>query len=263
MSKNINDVVFVLNTQNNMPMIMHMYVGYDSNFDTEIKISNRNSIIDYLVEEKEHIEFEDSYSLKKSFGDEYDVNLIGPKVFSKSISLTSSPYNESSLFDDCIREYSRRFNHKIDHNKSDHRYKLTLNNTDKILSFAENNETQFRKLINNIIRHSNIIAMEGRVGPANLILMEESLFSRVYNKFGGTSIFNTNSSTFGNSHALAGMTLIPTDLLPPNRTIIVRKPTSKEQEGLILFVNEDKRHALSYVGFDEYKMISGFDTYFV
>jgi len=118
---------------------------------------------------------------------------------------------------------------------------------DEKLSNMENMDVISRKILTKITFCSNIIAMNGRIGTANTVVVGSDFFE-----------YLSNSSSFWSNGVLTnGMNIITSDKIKPNKCIVLRG-SNQLSAGLCLVKNDDGRFFMKETPNYE-KMITWFE----
>lgn len=156
-----------------------------SNIDFEEEYENENENIDFI--EKLDVDL-DRISLSTiemiEDIDEWNTGMtISPRLDNKNIELTSDYLNDNDIrlkFIEKANEISEKTFNELDDENS---RTLGLGTQDSLsLSNNEiNNNNGLDKLRQKIIKASNILALKGRLGPAQYILISEDLYYKIEN----------------------------------------------------------------------------------
>ena len=183
------------------------------------RIRRDKNISDLLGEETEALESDWS-----SFSGGGEIQVISPKL----ISLTVKGVDFTSYED--LREDILQYLDKL---TSSPMYG-TLNNRsidiqikkDPLFSNRENIQMIGRRILTKITFCSNIIAMNGRLGPANTVIV-------------GNDLFEYLSELDNSIRMLNGINIIKSDKIKPNKCIILRG-SSQLSPGLCLVKHDDR-----------------------
>lgn len=212
-----------------LPHIQISYMELMSDQDQElirmIKTHNRELAIDIVLDEKDESEWDKRDILPTPSTQEMN-STITPKIMSLTVA--------SQKFID----YDTLYLHVIQHiNKLTSTTKSYLNKPAPTLDYTithdsnktneENNEINSRKVITKIIAASNIIAMEGRLGPGTGVLVGQNVANKVD---------LSPLSGFGSA-----MLVIVEPLIDPDKIIVCRSGGS-DSTGIktIVFPNDGK-----------------------
>lgn len=117
-------------------------------------------------------------------------SVVSPRLMSATANAIKYQ-DESEIYDfliDFLNKNTKNSKNIKGSSNSSLNLKLNYNN---FLSERENYETNIRRIITKITMHSNIVAMEGRLGPANTIIVGEDNwehFDYIETKYGGVNM---------------------------------------------------------------------------
>lgn len=236
------------NPKATLPSMNLNYIDFttedEEGFKLELKKHNRGLAIDAILDDKidEYIENKDKI-LKEDFQKPADFNNIPigsignitsnttnntyPTISAKAMSMSlkcnklkdlDTLYNDVIMYLDNITNYSMNYpqtsqplNIKLDTNKTF--------------------EDEERKLISRILCCSNLIAINGRIGPGNTVLIGDDLVKYFMS---GSIIVNSNIN--GVLGTISGLNVIHTHLINPKKAIVLRG-SNKPANGLNVITN--------------------------
>jgi len=186
----------------------------DEEFIRKVKSQNRDLLVDIVLGEKNESEWNNRSNDYFGTSGEMD-SIITPKVMSiQSQVLDLKSYDE--IYADIIDLLNS--NTKNSKNtKSNINLNLVLKH-DLNKSNYENNESDIRKIITRINMCSGILAMEGRIGPANFILIGRDNWDYFYEI---ESMINDQNQNINGS--IMGMQLIYENKIDADKVILGRK----------------------------------------
>lgn len=192
----------------------------DEEYIREQKEKNRDLAIDITLGNKEESEWEK----REQWGESsYSGNIISPRVTTLSINI--SPFKDhDSVYKDVIDFLEKKTSTPISSkmiNQSNLNY--TISN-DSNLTNEENYEANIRRIITKVIACSNLIAVDGRIGPGKSVIIGENnwvYFKYIESKYGGIS----------------NMSLIYDNNIDSNK-IIVARDNSSNHPGILVVENE-------------------------
>lgn len=193
----------------NTPNIQVSYLDTVSSKDEEyiriLKQNNRNLIIDALVDDKWD-ELEKSKNEYPEIDIKSDMGVISMKIFATNIN--------SNNFESHDKIWDKVLN-LIDSNT-----KKPISTTNLNVQLSGDFEVDRRKVITKFVSSSNIISMNGRIGPAT------------------TAIVGQNCIQFLSSEQPAGIELVLEMNIDPDKIILIRK-NRIDQPGIILVVDKE------------------------
>lgn len=202
----------------------------DEEYIREQKRKNRELSIDVVLDEITESDWQESKSqsdYQMNIDEEYS-NIITPKIMSSNIN--GKKYsNKSDIYDHLISFIETKTGNKKKKVSGNSNMNLDVQlNNDINLTDSENYEANLRRIITKVNMHSNIIAMDGRIGPGNSILIGKNnweYFHHIEIKYSG----------------IRGMKFIYEDSIGPNKIIVCRSNNTIEKPGIIL-VDDTKNH---------------------
>lgn len=201
------------------PKVAFSYMDFvyeNDELKREIKRKHRNLAIDTVLDEVEengdYSESNVSEYIDDTFG-----TIISPKIM--SLNATSKSYLDDEEL------YNIVINFLEVNTKQKHTMPLSLdyvatNNPHSTLE--ENIQINFRKIVTKVMHASNYIAIEGRVGPGNAVIVGRNNWHW----------FDPTSST----NMLGSFSLILDESISPDKIIVARK-NNNNSPGLILVNN--------------------------
>ena len=160
---------------------------------------------------------------------------------------TNYPYVDFEMMDEKTLGLKKQ-NHKIDTSTfSDLSLQDVINLLEVIgesvwgfnnLVLEKDEEHRSRQILSRCLMASNFIATSGRIGPAQYVLVNPFLHEKLSKMVGAKTI---NDKLF-----VGGLMFIETDLVSPNKFIVMRKTTST-QAG-VKFLYTDKLSEIATIG---------------
>jgi hypothetical protein len=208
-----------------------VYIDYiddlDQEYLRELKAKRRNVVIDVLLEEQEESELDNIYKPHEKWnGYGFNGSIMAPNIYQ-----VSSKVQNIESYDDIYNDLLSY----IDKETISPKVVSGINNidlilkNDKNLTDQENFESNCRKILTRLTMCSNIIAMEGRIGSGNFILVGESnwdYFHYIQEK---------------NNNPLS-MSVVHTDKIEPDKIIVGRK-NNQDQGGISYIMDlENKKY---------------------
>lgn len=194
----------------------------DEEYIREQKRKNRELSIDVVLGEKSESDWGKSKiesNWQTSISEDYS-NIITPKLMTSNIN--GKKYtNKSEIYNYLINFIeSKTINKKKVSNNSNMNLDIKLNKN-TFLTDKENHDANLRRIITKITMHSNIIAMDGRIGPGNSIIIGKDNWEKFQ---------NIESEYDG----INNMKFIYEDLIDPNKVIVCRSNNTTDKPGIIL-----------------------------
>lgn len=217
--------------KSSLPNIQCMYIEMASDLDEErkraIKSHNRDLAIDIILDEKDESEWDKRGVLPSTLEEQLSPfgggmsNVIAPKVMSMNIS--RKRFND---YDDLYVGVVDYINNLTSVGKTftqatAPQLNFTITN-DPNKTDEENYQYNSRRVISKILSASNIIAMEGRIGPGTGVLIGKNIANKV-------DLSQLSSS---------GMSVIIEPLIDPDKVIVCRgdKSGRADSSGIITIV---------------------------
>ena len=192
------------------------FVYENDELKREIKRKHRNLAIDTVLDEVEENGDYSESNVSECIDDAFDT-IISPKII--SLNATSKSYlDDEELYNKVINFLE--FNTKQKHTMSLSLDYVATNNPHSTLE--ENIQINFRKIVTKVMHASNYIAIEGRVGPGNAVIVGRNNWHW----------FDPTSST----NMLGSFSLILDESISPDK-IIVARSNNNHSPGLILVNN--------------------------
>ena len=199
--------------------IMYMDFVYENEEQKrEEKRKKRNLAIDTVLDEVEE-NGDYSESLLSQWNDDTIGGVISPKIM--SINVSAQNYKDDEfLYNDVINFLEN--NTKQKHNGPLNLDYVAMNDPHKTLE--ENNQSNFRRIVTKVMHASNLIAVDGSIGPATSVIV-------------GKKNWDWFSSDYiGNNNMLGNINIIFDENIT-NDKIIVCRGSSSNNTGLILVNN--------------------------
>jgi len=206
--------------QMNLPNVQLMYVDMISSEDEEykrmIKQQNRELVVDAIVDDKVeelNIFRENQVTDVSNQYNSSQMGIISPKIM--QINMTAKKF----------QTYQKLWDEVVDFlNKNTQNQKSKANGPFSSLDVTLQGdfEVDYRRIITKIQMCSNIIAMDGRIGPAKSILYGKKLIPYINNAI----------NQFG-SNNISGLIAHYSDLVDDDKVIVCR-PNNIDQPGLLL-----------------------------
>jgi hypothetical protein len=221
MKERLQDICNYSDKQMSHPTAQLMYVDMFSSEDEEyqrmIKRQRRELVVDAILDDKVeelNIFRENQVTDVSNQYNSSQMGIISPKVM--QINMTAKKF----------QTYQKLWNEVIDFlNKNTKNPKnLQHRNQGLDIKLQVDYDTDYRKIISRALMCSNLIAMDGRIGPAKSVIFGKKLLP--YLKDGDT---------------LANLTYYYSDLLDDDKVIICR-PNNIDQPGLLLIDNSQGGH---------------------
>ena len=197
-----------------------MYIDTEStineSYNLKVKMSNRDLAIDILLNNKEESEWDNR---EISYSDVEYPEIISPKVYSLSIS-GSNFTGYDDLYTNLID-----FLETNTQNKKPNILDLKIVD-DHSLTTSENFDKKIRKILSRIISAGSMVAVEGRIGPGNSVIVGKNNWKYIHeiiDRYGNTGIINSFN----------GISVIFDENISPDKLIICRS-NKIDQPGLIL-----------------------------
>ena len=226
--------------QNTKPSNQNSVIYYidfdydDGEYKREMTKINRNLAIDAVIDGKEEeyknrniVENSDPFGLGTT-------NVISPKV--KSFPLTANKFvSLEKLYEDIIL----RLEH-LTQTPMNLKYgvgipqsmDLQIPPKDPNLTESENHQKFFRKIISRLLSCSNLIATQGRIGPAHTAIVGTEFLEYIVKSdytWSATPSIVSDTPVVGQ---LAGMNIIYSHLINPRKAILVRGGSNKDSPGM-------------------------------
>lgn len=195
----------VVNSSNIQINYLDTVSSKDEEYIRILKQNNRNLIIDALVDDKWD-ELEKSKNEYPEIDIESDSETMSMKIFATNIN--------SNTFESWDKIWNKVLN-LIDSNT-----KKPISTTNLNVQLSGDFEVDRRKVITKFVASSNLIAMNGRIGPAT------------------TAIVGQNCIQFLSTEHTAGINLVLEMNIDPDKIILIRKNTI-QQPGIILIVDKE------------------------
>jgi hypothetical protein len=198
-------------------MYVDMFSSEDEEYQRMIKTQNRELAVDAILDDKVeelNIFRENQVTDVSNQYNSSQMGIISPKIM--QINMTASKF----------QTYQKLWNEVVDFlNKNTQNPKnLQHRNQGLDIKLQVDYDTDYRKIISRALMCSNLIAMDGRIGPAKSVIFGKKLLP--YLKDGDT---------------LANLTYYYSDLLDDDKVIICR-PNNIDQPGLLLIDNSQGGH---------------------
>jgi hypothetical protein len=216
---NLKSIVNFSEKEINQPVVIFNYIDFitsnDEEYLREMKQKNRELAIDAILDDK--VEEFESYKESNPLMNQPDFlsqEVISPKIL--QINLKSTRYQS----DDDIYKTVISF---LDQNTKSQKSTPNSLNTSLDVQLTGDFENDKRRVISKSIMSSNIIAMDGRIGP-------------------GTSVIcGQNAYKYINDDWMNGMKAILDITINPDKIIVCRS-SRQDQAGLILVKDEKNKN---------------------
>jgi len=183
----------------NLQLMYMDMIEEDDNIRREIKRKKRNLVIDTILDEVE----ENGDYTSETISSEESMVTISPKIM--SLNLKSNPFvDDESLYNDVITflESNTKQKHYL---STDY---VVMNDPNRTLQ--ENDEINFRRILMKIMHASNLIAGEGRIGPAKSVII------------GKNNWYWFNEDRVVSNKILSNISIIFEENINPNKIIVAR-----------------------------------------
>lgn len=220
---NINEIKNICNysdKQVNGGSIQLMYVDMisteDEEYQRQIKRQNRELVVDAILDDKvdELNIFRENQvvDVSSQYNPSSTIGVISPKIM--QINMTSQIFES----------YDKVWNEVIDFLNQNTQNPKSLQHRNQSLDYKliDEYETDYRKIVSKIMMSSNIIAMDGRIGPGTSVIYGKNLLPYM-------SQFDKDNN--GNN-----LTTYFSDLIDDDK-IIVCRANNIDQPGLLLIDN--------------------------
>lgn len=220
---NINEIKNICNysdKQVNGGSTQLMYIDFVSSEDEEyqrmVKRQNRELVVDAILDDKvdelnifrenQVVDVSSQYNPSSTMG------VVGPKIM--QINMTAQRFES----------YEKNWNEVIDFLNQNTQNPKSLQHRNQSLDYKliDEFETDYRKIVSKIMMSSNIIAMDGRIGPGTSVIYGKNLLPYM-------SQFDKDNN--GNN-----LTTYFSDLIDDDK-IIVCRANNIDQPGLLLIDN--------------------------
>jgi hypothetical protein len=206
----------------NQPQISVTYIDMISSDDEEylreIKQKSRqlavDAILDDKVEEFEKYKESQPIDLSDEYNSQMKYGIISPQI--QKINLNPASYNS----DDDIYKIVVSF---LDQNTKSQKSKAKGPNTSLNIQLTGDFEQDRRRVITKVMMSSNIIAMDGRIGPATSVICGQNVYQYI------------------NENLINGFKVILDWTIDPDKVIVCRSSNS-DQNGLILVKDEKNKN---------------------
>jgi hypothetical protein len=209
--------------QMSLPNAQLMYVDMISSDDEEyqrmVKRQNRELVVDAILDDKvEELNiFRENQvtDVSQQYNSTFQMGVISPKIM--QINMTAQRFES----------YEKVWIQLVDFLNQNTQSPKSLQHRNQSLDYKliDEYETDYRKIISKILMCSNIIAMDGRIGPAKSILYGKKLIPYINNAI----------NQFG-SNNINGLIAHYSDLVDDDK-IIVCRANNIDQPGLIFIDN--------------------------
>lgn len=195
----------------------------DEEYIREQKRKNRELSIDFFLDEITESDWRESKNQsdwQMNIDEEYS-NIVTPKIMTANIN--GKKYtNKSDIYDHLISFIETKTSNKKKKVSGNSNMNLDVNIVkDSNLTDSENYEANLRRIITKITMHNNIIAMDGRIGPGNSVIIGKDnweYFQNIELKYDG----------------IGGMKFIYEDSIDDNKIIVCRSNKTVDKPGIIL-----------------------------
>jgi hypothetical protein len=220
---NINEIKNICNysdKQMSLPKSQLMYIDMisseDEEYQRQIKRQNRELVVDAILDDKvdelnifrenQVVDVSSQYNPSSTMG------VVGPKIM--QINMTAQRFES----------YEKNWNEVIDFLNQNTQNPKSLQNRNQSLDYKliDEYETDYRKIVSKIMMSSNIIAMDGRIGPGTSVIYGKNLLPYM-------SHFDKDNN--GNN-----LTTYYSDLIDDDK-IIVCRANNIDQPGLLFIDN--------------------------
>lgn len=219
--------------QGQMTFMDWMEVPNDE-YQRELKRKNRELAIDAIVDGKVE-EFKNREPFSNSLDNEGYMMTISPKL--NSINVQGKTYLDlTDIYTDVMRTLDF-----ITSNQVNIPQNLNIQiQKDPNLTDSENEMLLSRKIITRIVMISNLIASNGRIGPANTIISGLDIYKYLLLS-NGMMLYKNDGVVTGN---INGMNVIPSPYIKSNKIIMMRN-IQKTENGLnVINCPNDMRYFL-------------------
>ena len=209
--------------QLSLPKAQLMYVDMISSEDEEyqrmIKQQNRELVVDAILDDKiEELNlFRENQvvDVSQQYNSTSQMGIISPKIM--QINLTAQRFES----------YEKVWIQLVDFLNQNTQSPKSLQHRNQSLDYKliDEYETDYRKIISKILMCSNIIAMDGRIGPVKSILYGKKLIPYINNAI----------NQFG-SNNINGIEVIHSELIDDDKIIVCRS-NNIDQPGLLFIDN--------------------------
>ena len=221
MKEDLKKICNYSDKQMSHPTAQLMYVDAFSSEDEEykrmVKRQNRELVVDAILDDKvEELNlFKENQvtDVSQQYNPTSQMGIISPKIM--QINLTAQRFES----------YEKTWNEVIDflNQNTQGPKNLKLRNQSLDYKLINEYETDYRKIISKILMSSNIIAMDGRIGPGTSVIYGKNLLPYM-------SRFKDN-----------GLTTYYSDLIESDKVIVCRG-CNIDQPGLLLIDNSQGGH---------------------
>lgn len=195
----------------------------DEQYIREQKRKNRELSIDIVLDEITESDWRESKNQsdwQMNIDEEYP-NIVTPKVMTANIN-GKNYTNKSDIYDHLISFIETKTGNKKKKVSGNSNMNLDVQLVNDInLTEKENYNANLRRIITKITMHSNIIAMDGRIGTGNSIIIGKNNWEHFQNielNYGGIS----------------GIKFIYEDSIDDNKIIVCRSNNTVDKPGIIL-----------------------------
>lgn len=184
------------------PRLQQNYIEFETVNDSlirERKRLNRSLVIDKILDE---VDDDENYYLPDSSLDEESYTTISPKI--KTITLSSSPFIDDETL------YKSVINFLDSNTRKKYNSSMVLDyvvTSDPNYMMKDNDHINYRRIVTKIMHASNLITMEGRIGPATTIIVGKNNWSW----------FESNSDP----NFLSNMGILYDEIIDPNKIIVL------------------------------------------
>ena len=217
------------------------YIDFNSDDDKEelrkLKEKNRSLAIDAVLEDK----IEEYNNRDKISIDENELSSSYGTISPIVRTIQVSPIKFKS-FDDI---WDLVISH-IEKSTSSNNIFMSKNNIPSMLSFTpvsnlsnfDNQQTYNRRILTRILSCSNMIATEGRTGPATTIIIGENILEHINSSSFSFNPINNNNNNRCHIGTLQSMDVVVSDKIDPNKIICTRSELSSTQYSGLSIIND-------------------------
>lgn len=238
-------------TESNKPSLPKGNIYYidtltsqDEWYINQQKMINRQKAINEVLDEKD----ESLDSEWSPFNGDITDGVVAPRMMSLSVS-SSNFIDYKSLKSEIFKYLDSLTNLPM---KTWSGSLNVQNHNDPNLSSIENIDATIRRIITKITFCSNLIAMNGRMGPANTIIVGMDIFNLM-----SSNLLSTYITRINNDLMISGMYVITSSEIKPNKCIVLRS-SNQLGPGLNILKHDDGRYFMKETPNYE-KMISWFE----
>lgn len=191
-NKNLNSNSLSFSWVETIPSLDEEFLNHQKRINRELTIG---VVLDEVSESEWKSNKENNFNIPydKSPLSSSTRSVMPPRLMTATVNAIN--YTDDSEIYDFLIDFldkNTQSSKKIKRPYSNASFDLKLkNNYNNLLTESENYEADIRRIITKTIMHSNIIALEGRLGPANTIIVGENNwehFDYIETKYGGVNM---------------------------------------------------------------------------